>query len=55
MTVKLEHAGQTVELKADVLNGEFPQINILINGKMIGFVCQNGHFHLSILAKITVG
>ena len=53
MVVKLEHAGVTVELKPEIEN-DYPYIDILINGRRMGWVNEKGEFSFSSFAKVKV-
>ena len=53
MTVKLEHAGVTVELKPEIKEN-YPFIYILINGRQVASVNEFGHMKITRLAEIVV-
>lgn len=48
MTVKLEHAGITVELIPEILNNS-PAIYLIINSKLIGYVSDDRRVHIDFL------
>ena len=54
MVVKLEHAGVTVELKPDDLGEDYPIIRVIINGKQLGYVWENGEFFFGLGARVVI-